>query len=160
MVAAKIVETFTLDRLHQVLRYDPATGVFMWLEGRRKGKKAGSQKADGYVRIEIDGESYTASRLAWFYVTGAWPSNQIDHKDRCRSNNTWANLRPATHKQNQENKRTWASSGARGVEWFKGKWQATIKHNKQKKYLGRFDNIVDAFAARLCAERQLFTHSV
>jgi hypothetical protein len=40
-----------------------------------------------YVRISIDGGKYTAHHLAWLYVHGLWPSDQIEHINRKRSNN-------------------------------------------------------------------------
>lgn len=154
--------TMTAAQLRELLDYDPTTGLFVWRvrlsTARGPGDLAGSIKADGYIRIEIAGESFTASHLAWLYMTGAWPTDRIDHEDRHRSNNRWSNLRPATHKQNQENKTSIAASGVCGVGWFKGKWQAVIKHEKVKHYLGRFDTLLDAVAARKAAEHRFFTH--
>ena len=58
---------------------------------------AGSVHSTGYVRIGIDGRKYTSHRLAWLYVHGVWPSDQIDHINRNRSDNRIANLRERRH---------------------------------------------------------------
>ena len=75
----------TQERLKEVLHYDPETGIFMWLvapNGRiRVGMEAGSSH-DGYIGIKVDRILYKAHRLAWFYMTGEWPANDVDHWDR------------------------------------------------------------------------------
>lgn len=85
----------TVERLRELLDYDPETGVFRWKEPRRKcrvGEVAGSLRKDGYVKIQVDGRFYQAHRLAWLCVYGVWPS-AIDHIDGNRANNAIANLR-------------------------------------------------------------------
>jgi hypothetical protein len=122
----------TAERLREVLHYDPQTGVFTWLVSRRnnsvrKGSKAGYLHIhQGRIIIKIDGEKYAASRLAYLYMTGSRPPNEIDHKDRDPSNDRWTNLRPATHSQQQGNKRLPRNntSGYRGVVWLRKKWIA------------------------------------
>jgi hypothetical protein len=89
------------ERLRERLRYDGGTGVFTRRVGSghaRAGEIAGSVHSTGYVRIGIDGGKYTAHRLAWLYVHGVWPSDQIDHINRNRSDNRIANLRERRHR--------------------------------------------------------------
>lgn len=148
------------------MHYDPETGVLTWLVDRggvaRAGTEAGALSV-GYVRPMVDGRRYLAQRLIWFYMTGGWPKSQVDHIDRTRANNRWKNLREATKKQNGENRglHRRSTSGFRGVSWDKKlqKFRARISHNGTPIFLHGHDTIIDAVAARLRAERKLFTHS-
>src|ERR1700730_16891152 len=45
----------------------------------RVGGTAGGSRPDGYLRIGIGYQRYLAHRLAWLYMTGAWPKKAIDH---------------------------------------------------------------------------------
>lgn len=99
----------TQDELRRILRYNRRTGVFTWLvdSGARKvaGKEAGTLGVRNAVYISIKRKKYLAHRLAWFYVYGVWPANQLDHKDGDPTNNRLSNLREATNAQNQQNLR-------------------------------------------------------
>jgi len=157
----------TVERLRERLRYDPETGIFIWKyasgQGRRaEGTKAGhTSKESGYVLLWVDDRLYRAHRLAWLYVTGEWPPKLLDHRDRNRSNNRWANLRLANDKQNSENAslRSDNTSGSRGIRFDRNRWVARIYHEGREIYLGRFERRTDAEMARVCAERKYFTHS-
>lgn len=169
----------TAERLREMLHYDPETGIFTWrvapsnciAAGSRAGcvnpKSAKLQHRPDRV-IEIDGRRYRESRLAFLYTTGAWPVHTADHIDRDSLNNRWSNLRDATPKQQQENKGTVrnSSTGFNGVVRVKYgtregsfRFRAQICHLGKMRYLGFFENVEDAKAARLAAERELFTHS-
>ena len=145
----------TLERLREVLRYEPETGHFFWLKRLsfrvQIGGKAGSIRPDGYIEIGIDGESYLAHVLAWFYVTGEWPAKQVEHKDTVKSNNAWINLREATHGQNVTNSgvRKNNTSGFKGVSFVKdvGRWHARIMSDGQLHLLGYFDSPEEAHVA-------------
>lgn len=154
----------TADRLRQVLRYEPRTGLFFWIEpgrGRVLGGVAGSSKGAGsYTQIGIDGANYLAHRVAWLYVKGRWPLAELDHRNRIKSDNRWRNLREATHKQNTENQPTRASrSGIRGVYLqANGRYQVYISHHGKRIHLGRHDTLATARAARKAAEQRYYTH--
>ena len=97
-----------VDRLHDVLHYDPLTGVFRWRVARGSraaGDVAGGISGAGYRQIGIDGRYYQASRLAWLYTTGEWPDGEIDHKNGVHDDNRWDNLRDVTHTENNQNQR-------------------------------------------------------
>lgn len=136
----------THQRLIELLTYRKKTGLFMWRIFRggraKKGSIAGCRDKDGYVRVQVEGKNYLASRLAWFYVKGVWPSNQIDHEDLCEGNNSWANLREATHTQNRWNtpKRVHNTSGFKGVHRHTGtnKYYARIRVPGKRIFLGSF----------------------
>jgi hypothetical protein len=60
---------------------------------------------------------YLGHRLAWLYMVGVWPDDEIDHWNRDPSDNRFTNLRDATHAKNGFNsgKRSNNSSGRKGV---------------------------------------------
>ena len=99
----------TAERLREVLDYGPDTGVFTWkirTNSRVKvGDVAGALRPDGYIQISIDGRLHRAHRLAWLYVTGESPPDQIDHINGVRDDNRIANLRLATSAENKQNLR-------------------------------------------------------
>jgi len=146
----------TAERLRQVVCYDAATGVFVWMapNARRTkvGMVAGSKRHRGYISICIDGRAYLAHRLAWLYVTGSWPHKNIDHINGNCGDNRFVNLRPASHAENMRNARKRDNkSGFKGVSFYKagGTWRARIglgKTNKQKT-IGYFRTPQEAFVA-------------
>lgn len=161
-------EKITQATLKALLHYDPETGVFTRLVKASNNTKVGdvirpSAGAKGYVRFRVCGESHFGHRLAWLYMTGEWPEAEVDHENKDRGDNRWANLRKATFKQNRENlglNRN-NTSGFRGVSWFRptGKWWARIGHNGKRVSLGHYNDLLSAVAARMAAERAMYTHS-
>lgn len=110
----------TQSRLKELLHYSKKTGLFTWRVPSKNGTKVGATagclrkgrkgKSD-YIVIRIpQAKLYLAHRLAWLYVTGAWPEDQLDHKSGVGSDNRWRNLRPATNPQNNQNKPCYANS--------------------------------------------------
>jgi len=142
--------TLSLERLCEVLEYLPDEGLFIWQRrmGTRaaKGQLAGCLHPRGNIEIRIDGRSYKAHRLAWLYMTGAWPRHEIDHINLKPADNRWRNLREATHSQNQMNQGLGANntSGFKGVSKSGNRWRARIMINNKYYCLGSFDNIEDA----------------
>lgn len=155
----------TREALLRLLDYDPATGVFTWRVDRRGTAKAGTLagriEGRGYRQIRVFGRRFMAARLAWLYVTGEWPSHDVDHRNRQRDDNRFENLRPATRKQNSENSSPRQDHGVKGVHFdaSKRKWRAYITHFQKKMFLGTFSDFADAVAARKQAEARLFTHA-
>jgi hypothetical protein len=152
----------TAERLRELLHYDPETGVFT----RRIG--IGRQKAgfivsgwiddDGYARSSVDGRVYRLHRLAWFYVHGAWPKDEIDHRDGVKTNNRLGNLREADRGMNAENAtkaRRHNASGLLGVRADGKRFSARIIVKGVPHPLGTFASKEDAHAAYLAAKRQM-----
>lgn len=156
-------------RLLELLHYNPDTGVFTWAvnrrgRGGRKGEPAGCDDGKGYMQVMIEQKLYLCHRLAWFYMTKRWPEYQIDHINRVKSDNRWSNLREATIGQNQQNRPTQKNNRARaprGVCWSTRDqvWMSYICKDGKNRSLGVHDNIIDAVAARMRAERKEFSHS-
>lgn len=146
------------EYLQKLYHYDPATGV--WTRARNfgqwtKGAVAGSVTRYGYVYLKIGGHGFMAHRLAWLYMTGQWPSGDIDHINGERADNRWNNLREATRKQNAANSKKRKNHGVKGVHLISGKWVALIHRDGRNERLGSFDTIEEAAAARRVAAEQI-----
>jgi heme-degrading monooxygenase HmoA len=156
--------TLTAERLRELLAYDPAAGVFTWRVDVRGGAwvKAGHvagtiHSRDGYRQISICKVQHKAHRLAWLYVTGAWPSEQIDHVNGDRSDNRIANLREASAAGNARNARRRIDnvSGFKGAyEYRPGKWRAYINKDGRRINLGTFATPEEAHAAYVAAAQE------
>lgn len=152
----------TAERLREVLDYDPDTGVFRWrIQSSNRvlvGSVAGTSHKKGYVSIGVDGAHYLAHRLAWLYVHGAFPVDQIDHKDGDKANNSIRNLRPCTNSQNHANKPVRARDLPRGVTFAKerNRYIAQLWVNGRSIYLGRHKTPESAHAAYLEGARKHF----
>lgn len=150
----------TADQLREVLIYDAETGVFTWRNASRRcvvGAVAGSMHGAGYRQIRLLGRLHLSHRLAWLYVYGEWPVNQIDHINGERTDNRIANLRQATNAENCQNVRAHSDGcGLIGVTWSKSKrkWVSGIGINGTRKYLGYFDT------AQAAHERYLEAKSI
>lgn len=136
------------EYLKSILEYNLDTGIFTWKVNKSRRSKVGSVAGyidNGYVRIEIDGKSYKAHRLAWLYLHGEMPDNLIDHANSNRSDNRINNLRQATYQKNSENYRTPKTnkSGVKNVSWYKqlNKWVVSISIKGVKKTIGYFDDL-------------------
>ncbi len=125
----------TQERLKEVLKYDPETGLFIWIEksGTRCeiGAIAGYTNDSGYIVISVDGRKYRAHQLAWLYMTGEFPNSQIDHENRIRDDNRWFNLRVANQTEQNANCkiRKNNTSGYRGVYFdrIKDTWYVQVQ---------------------------------
>jgi hypothetical protein len=147
----------TAERARELLIYDPETGALRWRvpRGVPSGALAGTRTADGYTQVEIDYRLYRAHRVIWLMMTGKWPKHLIDHKNKMRADNRWKNLREATHAQNSRNRlpQSRSKSGSVGVYACGDQWYASIGLDGKNKYLGRFDTLDKAVAARADAEK-------
>lgn len=148
------MKELTAERLREVLEYFPETGKFVWrvqLGSRGVVGSVAGKWHQYYFYIGIDNHRYAAHQLAWLYMTGRWPHPLVDHEDHDGHNNTWTNLREATHTQNQFNRRKQqgCTSQYKGVTLHRksGRWIAKIKINGRTKALGYFDAETDAGAA-------------
>ena len=159
----------TQEELRKLLHYNSITGVFKWRKsgkGRQNGLIAGNifknNYGKTYVQISIDNKKYYAHRLAWLYMLGEFPKNQIDHADGNGSNDTWINMSEATHQENSRNQRLSVrnTSGCTGVSWDKKqeKWKSSIKANGKSITLGHFPDKNDAIKARKDAEKKYGFH--
>jgi len=148
------------ERLRELVRYEPETGLFFNLVKRATVPVGLMSNVlnHGYQRFYIDGIVYQAHRLAWLYMTGEWPKNDIDHMNGVRSDNRWSNLRDVPRKINCENLRPAQSNnrlGFMGVKKYKKKYVANLYDNYKQIHLGTFCTPEEAHQAYIEAKRRL-----
>lgn len=156
--------------LKELLYYNQSTGVFTWKprpkqrpqwNARYAGATAGSLDTNGYLRITINGSRYSAHRLAWLYITGSWPTNEIDHIDTDKTNNRIANLRDVGKSENQQNKRTAqrnSGTGFLGVHYCRTrkKFVAKITVNSKRLHIGYFETANEASQAYMSQKSMVY----
>ena len=149
--------TISQKELKEFLVYCPDTGIFTWAKSRRGVNKddiAGTLSDQGYIKIALMYKKYRAHHLAFLYMTGSFPPNQVDHINRIRDDNRWNNLRLATAKINARNrgKAKNNKSSTTGVNWCNTyqKWRVTI--GKTPTHVGYFKTQFSAVYARHYAE--------
>ena len=153
----------TQERLHELLDYNPDTGVFIWMvdfNHIKAGSIAGyvhRERNKEYRTIRIAGKDYKAHRLAWIFVHGCWPKKQIDHINGDKGDNRLVNLREASNGQNKANSGLSKAntSGYKGVsrQSYRRGWRAQIKKNGKSRYIGGYDTPEEAHAA-YCIEAE------
>ena len=130
----KFNDQITLERLKEVVDYDPLTGIFTWKIKLNNnlvvGSVAGALTSKGYIGLTIDRNYYQGHRLAWLYVYGEWPEGDVDHINNIRTDNRIQNLRIATKSQNSMNCKVPknSKSGVKGVCWDERlkRWRAYV----------------------------------
>lgn len=150
----------TQERLKELLHYCPALGLFWWKERdgndrhtkrwntRYANQIAGSLSADGYPVVTLEKAPRPLHRLAWLWMTGEWPSGEVDHANTWKLDNAWDNLREATRSQNSANRPSRSRSGFKGVyRKPSGRYQAMITNHKIKERLGTYDTPEEAHSA-------------
>lgn len=160
-------QNLTQSRLKELVHYDPLTGVFTWLvalSNRVKvGDVIGCLNGEGYLYGRVDGPLYLIHRLAFLYITGAFPPEDVDHENHDRADNRWTNLRHATRTENLQNQRLSqrSTSGHTGVHWCKDrkKWLAHVRVNGKSKHLGYFTKKSDAVQTRKAANVKYGFHA-
>ena len=153
----RTINSLTVEGLRALLYYDPCAGVFTRLstgyaqtDSRYAGRPAGYVNSSGYVLVAVLGMRIRAHRLAWYYMTGAWPTADIDHINRDKADNRWRNLREVTRSENLHNTglRKDSSSGHRGVCWL-NRPKRWLAHGQRdgKRFSRTFKRKEDAVAA-------------
>ena len=147
----------TQDKLKSRLHYDPKEGVFTWLTSRRR---AGALSSQGYIKITFEGRTYQAHRLAFLYMTGALPAQDVDHINCSRADNRWCNLQDVPRSLNAMNRASPNKNnghGFRGVTVRRSKWVAVLCIKRTKQYLGIFDTPEAAHNAYESAKKKHFS---
>jgi hypothetical protein len=150
------------EDLLDVLFYNSDTGFFTWqidVSQVLAGDRAGFVDDRGYRRIAINKKTYFEHRLAFFYMTGAWPADQLDHINGKKGDNRWENLREATNRQNCRNRRGRSdnTSGYAGVTKVGGRFRARVQVGSGERLdLGLFDTPEAAAAAYEAVAKEHF----
>ncbi len=161
----RYVKDLTATYVRFLLGYDPVSGAFVWLlrEGdvpfnaQYAGKQAGSVDKKGYRRIKIDARYHAAHRLAWLWMTGEWPPEEVDHINGNRADNRFVNLRLATKSQNQANARIRRHNkvGLKGVCYTPRQgYHAQISHGGKVHNLGFFATAQEAHEVYVRAAKE------
>lgn len=155
----------TVERLREVLSYDPAKGALHWKVRMGMRGQVGSVAGylhNGYVELGFDGaRGIKAHRAAWAITFGSWPDGEVDHINGNKADNRLQNLRIVSTAQNHQNMRAARSdnkTGLLGVDIHKGRPRAQIQVDGKKRILGYFQTTNEAHAAYVEAKRQLHTH--
>lgn len=153
----------TIERIRELFNYDPDTGVFtrrLACRAVKAGRIEGYIDPKGYRRIYVDRRLYMAHRVAWAYVHGTWPADQIDHENHVRDDNRIANLRECTNAENRQNIKPqgYGISGYLGVvahsQYDPPRWVASIGLNGKRIYLGTYDTAEEAAAVYAAAKTE------
>lgn len=144
--------------LQEFFFYDPDTGVVTRVKKTSNRNKAGDEvgwlnPGDGYMRCELRGQVIKIHRLAWKLMTGEEPPQEIDHKNRDKTDNRWSNLRKAQNAENQANrvrqKRRYLPGARRGPQ---GNWYASAS----RKHLGSYSSEQEAHDAYVRWHREQY----
>ena len=167
-------EQWFIDNRMDDIKYDPDTGFFWWTRqnphsqfcpARNMNAPIGGVFKHRYLCVSLTVDKkrfeFKLHRLAFLYMEGAFPPNFVDHINRNKGDNRWANLRHATTGENGRNKKPRGSSKYLGVakeivhytlqsgekvEYHY--WFAQIKpRGKNNMRLGRFKSECDAAIA-------------
>lgn len=136
------------DILKKLFKYDPINGCLINKTNRnhkKAGERSGTHDSKGYRRVFVNGQHYAEHRVIWVLAYGYIPRDKlIDHINRNRTDNRLDNLRLVSSSENNLNTSAIAMSrsGHRGVyQTRSGKYQAQIRRNGKKLYLGTFDTV-------------------
>ena len=91
-----------LERLRQLLDYDPDKGTFRWkvdVSNRQAGDPAGSVLPDRHC-ITIDGKNYQARRIAWYLLYGEIPQSKLYARNGDMTDHSAANITDDKHQAN------------------------------------------------------------
>lgn len=119
------------EQLLSFLHYNPDTGDFTWLVSTAQRVKVGDIAGGythGYKRIVLCGQNYAAHRLAFLYMTGSFPPEQVDHINGVRDDNRWSNLRAVSQGTNLKNQAMKSNNtvGVSGVWRKKQSWRVDV----------------------------------
>ncbi len=157
------------DFLLSVFDYDQESGVLTWKHradmpakwnARFAGKRAGtvtSHPSRPYRQVTINYICYHEHRIIWKMIHGFDPI-EVDHRDLDALNNRIRNLRNATRSNNLRNTRGRSRLGLpKGVtRHSQNGYQASIRLNGKRTYVGWFKTPEQAHAAYAAAAKQHF----
>ena len=129
--------------LHELLSYDPETGLLYWKVSRGR-VKAGSLAGNashrrGYIAVRINGSRHYAHRIAWELYYGEPPTQTIDHINGDTSDNRICNLRDVNQRTNCAARFRDRQLPTGAYPTANGRYQATAKINGKCRALGTFD---------------------
>ena len=128
------------ELLDTLFSYDPETGVMVWRVDRsraaRKGVQAGYINSAGYRAVKINQCMYRVCRVAYKIMTGSDPKGEIDHVNRTRHDDSWANLRDLSSSDNCRNR----AAGRKHYYPCGKRWRVRLRIDTKMKHIGTFDD--------------------
>jgi HNH endonuclease len=142
--------TVTAERAREQLDYDPVTGVL-----RKRNRQTGKWRVvqsinkDGYFSVRLSRKTYIAHRVIFLVMTGRWPEPGIDHINRDKTDNRWANLREASAAENNNNRGPAVRRPIANVYQMAntGRFEARAFIDGRKQRLGTYDTAEEAAEA-------------
>ena len=160
-------EDLTMEQLKEHFSYNPSTGEMIRIKRYDSYERSflchipiTQTNNRGYYWCNVFGMMCLVHRLAWLYMTGTHPSDEIDHINGNRLDNRWINLRSVSAFDNSRNQgeRIDNTSGCRGVTRNGSGWLARISHQGVRYNLGTFKLKEQAVEVRKEAERMFGYH--
>ena len=163
--------SITAEQARQAFSYDPSTGIITRLVASSNratiGPVCGRDNGDGYGRVSFMGQRVYLHRLAWLLHYGNWPSNQVDHINGSKADNSINNLRDVGYLENAQNiRKPKTGNQYLGVSWdaSRQKYVAQISFGSRGTaktiHLGRYSTPEQARAAYLQAKAKYHPHAM
>lgn len=156
----------TYEEANELLDYNPKTGALTWKNRMGRwgripaGSLATATDSKGYLYVHIGPKNYRAHRVAWLLHYKEWPSKDLDHINRNRTDNRITNLREATRSEQLQNqkKRSDNTTGVTGVSMtINGTYATSVWVKGKKHYVGTFKTMEEA--VRKYTEKKRELHS-
>lgn len=149
------------DELYELFSYDPTTGEFKYKTEnkyrvqQKVGNLAGCVNKHGYRYIKIKGTPYKAARLAFLYMTGAWPAGEVDHINGDKGDDRFDNLRDLPSIDNSRNNKSARTNRYHGICHCGNRFTVQFRVNREIKYFGVYDTLEEARIVAVAAKQQL-----
>ncbi len=100
----------TVERLREVVNYDPIAGSFTWKIQTARAIKIGSEMSpkpdtNGYRYLIFDKKSILAQKAAWMIMTGSEPVRKLTFDDKNPLNLKWENIKETADHTSREGKK-------------------------------------------------------
>ncbi len=135
-----------VEILKKNLAYNPATGEIHSLTSRgniKAGKKLGTPCGNGYMTINVCGQTMYFHRVAFAMHNGYWPE-MVDHMNGNTSDNRALNLRASDKYFNARNAAPKRGNRFRGACKRPSGWEVLIRAQGNQIYIGCFKSEIEA----------------
>ena len=145
------------DTLKKIFHYNPDTGIFTRLRTNKTIENP--NPLSGYIEITFcrnyQQKTYKAHRLAWLYMTGINPTDQIDHINGIRNDNRWVNLRECTNRENMLNKQCHRVEGRVGQKLTREQTKERNRIFNKNKYHNLTQEQKDEYIRKVSERRRV-----
>lgn len=146
-----MTELQAIERFAKLYTYDPLTG---YIARKKSGMVIGfKNNPSKYVSTALGGRTIYAHRLAWWYMTGNLPKNEIDHINGNRNDNRFSNLRESTRRENNLNLSIHRNGRLPGASWEeeRKRYRPRIRIDGKYHRLGNYKTAEESNAAYMKA---------